>query len=126
MLNEKVKALRKELTERKNLVNGINFIAEYIELDSAEAIKDLSFQVKNQIDNLFMLLASEIKGKPSLSLIISDNLVTEKKLNAGIIIREIAKEINGGGGGQPFYATAGGTDSTGISKALEKAKTFLN
>jgi alanyl-tRNA synthetase len=70
-------------------------------------------------------LASEINEKPSLSIIISDNLVKEKNINAGAIIREIAKEIKGGGGGQPFYATAGGTYSAGISKALEKAQTFL-
>jgi alanyl-tRNA synthetase len=126
MLKEKVKVLRKELAGKKQNINGINFIAERIELDSAEAVKDLSFQIKNQIDNLFLVLASEIKDKPSLTIIISDNLVAEKKLNAGTIIREIAKEINGGGGGQPFYATAGGTNSNGITKALEKAKTFLN
>jgi len=126
MLKEKVKFLKKELSDKKQNINGINFIAELIELDSAEAIKDLSFQIKAQVDNLFMVIAAEIKGKPSLSIIISDNLVTEKKLNAGNIVREIAKEINGGGGGQPFYATAGGTDSKGIQKALEKAKTFLN
>ncbi len=111
---------------KKQIINGINFIAEKIDLDSADAIKDLSFELRNQVDNLFMVLGAEVKGKPSLSLIISDNLVADKKLNAGTIIRELGKEIQGGGGGQPFYATAGGTNSQGIAKALEKAKSYLN
>ncbi|HEX8517344.1 MAG TPA: alanine--tRNA ligase [Bacteroidia bacterium] len=126
MLREKAKGLKSELLNKKQSINGINFIAERIELDSADAIKDLSFELRSQVDNLFMVLGAEVKGKPSLSLIISDNLVKEKNMNAGTIIRELGKEIQGGGGGQPFYATAGGTNSQGIAKALEKAKTFLN
>lgn len=126
MLRDKAKGLKKELLDKKQQINGINFIAEKIELDSADAIKNLSFELRDQVDNLFMVLGADIKGKPSLSVIISDNLVKDKKLNAGEIIREIAKEILGGGGGQPFYATAGGTNSQGITKALEKAKTYLN
>jgi alanyl-tRNA synthetase len=126
MIREKAKGLKSELLTKKQNINGINFIAERIELDSADAIKDLSFELRNQIDNLFMVLGAEVKGKPSLSLIISDNLVKDKNLNAGTIIRELGKEIQGGGGGQPFYATAGGTNPQGISKALEKAKSFLN
>lgn len=126
MLKEKAKGLKSELLTKKQSINGVNFIAEKIELDSADAIKDLSFELRNQVDNLFMVLGAEVKGKPSLSLIISDNLVKEKNLNAGTIIRELGKEIQGGGGGQPFYATAGGTNPQGISKALEKAKGYLN
>ncbi|MGQ0827288.1 MAG: alanine--tRNA ligase [Bacteroidota bacterium] len=126
MLRDKAKGLKAELINKKQIVNGINFIAEKIELDSADAIKDLSFEIRNQVDNLFMVLAADVKGKPSLSIIISDNLVADKKLNAGTIVRELGKEIQGGGGGQPFYATAGGTNSQGIAKALEKAKGYLN
>ncbi|MBK7181991.1 MAG: alanine--tRNA ligase [Bacteroidetes bacterium] len=126
MLREKAKGLKVELFAKKQTINGINFIAEKIELDSLDAIKDLSFELRNQIDNLFMVLAAEVKGKPSLSIIISDNLVADKKLNAGTIVRELGKEIQGGGGGQAFYATAGGTNSQGLTVALEKAKTYLN
>jgi alanyl-tRNA synthetase len=126
MLREKAKGLKLELLTKKQNINGINFIAERIELDSADAIKDLSFDLRNQIDNLFMVLGAEVKGKPSLSVIISDNLVKDKNLNAGAIVRELGKEILGGGGGQPFYATAGGTNSQGIAKALAKAKDYLN
>ncbi|MBA3972319.1 MAG: alanine--tRNA ligase, partial [Bacteroidetes bacterium] len=126
MLREKAKGLKSELLAKKQTVNGINFIAERIELDSADAIKDLLYEIRSQIDDLFMVIGAEVKGKPSLSIIISDNLVKDKNLNAGNIMRDIAKEIKGGGGGQPFYANAGGSDLEGIAKALEKAKTYLN
>ena len=123
---DKAKDLKKELLGKKQQINGINFIAEKIELDSADAIKNLSFELRDQVENLFMVLGADVNGKPSLSVIISDSLVKDKKLNAGNIVREIAKEILGGGGGQPFYATAGGTNSQGLIKALEKAKEYLN
>jgi alanyl-tRNA synthetase len=126
LLREKAKGLKVELLSKKQTINGINFISEKIDLDSADAIKDLLYEVRSQIDNLFMVIGAEVKGKPSLSIIISDNLVTEKNLNAGTIMRDIAKEIQGGGGGQPFYANAGGSNLQGIGKALEKAKTYLN
>jgi alanyl-tRNA synthetase len=126
MLREKAKTIKTTLLTKQQNINGINFIAERIELDSADAIKDLSFELRNQVDNLFMVLGSDVKGKPSLSIIISDNLVKDKNLNAGTIVRELGKEIQGGGGGAAFYATAGGTDSKGILKALEKAKSYLN
>lgn len=126
MLREKAKGLKTELLAKKQTINGINFIAEKIELDSADAIKDLLYEVRNQVDDLFMVIGAEVKGKPSLSIIISDNLVKDKNLNAGTIMRDIAKEIKGGGGGQAFYANAGGSDIHGIAKALEKAKTYLN
>jgi alanyl-tRNA synthetase len=125
-MREKAVNIKGELLKKSQAINGINFIAEKIELDSADAIKNLSFDIRSQLDNLFMVLGADVKGKPSLSIIISDNLVKDKNLNAGTIIREIAKEIQGSGGGQAFYATAGGNNSKGIAKALEKAKSFLN
>ncbi|MBL7893305.1 MAG: alanine--tRNA ligase, partial [Bacteroidia bacterium] len=125
LLKDKAKQLKTELLGKIKLHNGVNFISEKIGLDSAEVIKDLSFELRNEVQNLFMVLGAEIKGKPSLSVIISDNLVTEKKLNASNIVRELAKEIQGGGGGQPFYATAGGTNLSGLEKALEKAKAII-
>ena len=69
-----------------------------------------------------MVLASKKGGKPSLTVLVSDNLVAEKDLNAGNIVRTLAKNIQGGGGGQPFFATAGGKNPNGISNALAAAK----
>lgn len=123
---QKTAFVKNELLKKISKSNGINFIAEKIDLPSADAIKNLSFDLKKEIENLFLLLAAELDGKAHLSLIISDNLVKEKNFDATKIIRELSKDIEGGGGGQPFYATAGGKNPKGIVLALEKAKNILN
>ena len=116
--------MKTELVSKSKKHNGINFICEKIVLDSAEAIKDIAFELK-QKENTFLVLGAEVSGKPSITVAISDDLVKDKKLNAGTIVRELAKEIKGGGGGQPNYANAGGSDVGGIKAALEKASSFL-
>ncbi len=126
LLKEKASFLKTELLGKIQKQNGINFLAEKIELNSADAIKNLSFELSNQVENLFLVLGANVNGKPSLTVMLSDNLVKEKNLHAGNIVKELAKEINGGGGGQPFYATAGGTNSEGLSKAIEAAKKFIS
>jgi alanyl-tRNA synthetase len=105
--------------------NGVNIIADKIDVDDSAIIKDLAFQLKNEVDNLFLVLGAEINGKPILTVMISENLVSEKGLNAGRIVSEAGREIKGGGGGQPFYATAGGKDLSGLQAAIEKALSFL-
>ena len=72
-----------------------------------------------------MVLGAEIDGKANLAVMISDNLVKDKNLNAGNIIRDIAKEIDGGGGGQAFFATAGGKKPEGLEKAITKGKALI-
>ena len=72
-----------------------------------------------------MVLGAMINGKPSLTVMLSDNLVKDKKLHAGNIVKDLAKSIHGGGGGQPFFATAGGTSPEGLKEALERARTFI-
>ena len=91
---------------------------------TADTLKDIEQLYGPEVD-LFFITGAEIDGKAHLSLIISDNLVAEKKLDATKIIRELAKEIQGGGGGQAFYATAGGKNPGGLQAAIEKAKTML-
>ena len=125
-MKEKAKAIRSELIGKAEKVNGINFISAKVELNSADAIKDLAYEIRGQVDSLFLVLGAEVNGKASLTLMLSDNLVKEKGLDAGKIIRDLAKEIQGGGGGQPFFATSGGSNVAGIQKALEKAKSFLS
>jgi alanyl-tRNA synthetase len=122
---EKSSGLKTELAAKADLVNGINFIAQKVDLPNADAVKNLAYQVKDLVDNLFLVLATEIDGKPGLTVMIAENLVKEKGLNAGNIVRELAKEIQGGGGGQPFFATAGGKDASGLDKALTNAKSFI-
>jgi alanyl-tRNA synthetase len=122
LLKEKAQGIKQELLNKVQNKNGINFIAEKISFDSAEEIKNILFEIRNQLENCVCVLAAEVKGKPSVSIIIDDNLVKEKNLNAGNIIKDLAKEINGGGGGQPFYAQAGGSKLEGLNNAIEKAK----
>jgi len=123
---EKSSGLKNELAQKADSINGINFIAQKVQLPNADAIKNLAYQLKDIVDNLFLVLAADIDGKPSLTVMIAENLVKEKNLNAGNIVRELAKEIKGGGGGQPFFATAGGSDLSGLDKVLEKAKDFIS
>jgi alanyl-tRNA synthetase len=117
--------IKQELKNKVQSINGVNVIAEVIHLDSAQAVKDLAFQLKGEIENLFLALGSVIGGKPSISVMIAENLIAEKGLNAGAVVREAAKEMQGGGGGQAFYATAGGKDLSGLAAAVEKAKSFV-
>jgi alanyl-tRNA synthetase len=123
-VHEKAQSSKKELMSQVENINGINCIIGTVNLP-ADAVKNISFELKNQIDNLFCLIASEMDGKPMISLIVSENLVAEKSLNATTIIRELAKDIQGGGGGQPFYATAGGKNVDGIKVVLEKASGYV-
>jgi len=125
LMREKARVIKSDLMQKIQSVNGINFIGEKIDLNSADAIKDLAFEMRQQVENLVMVLGAEIGGKASLTLIISDDLVAAKKLNAGNIIRDLAKEIQGGGGGQPFFATSGGNNPAGITNALTKASALV-
>ncbi|MGC9342010.1 MAG: alanine--tRNA ligase [Bacteroidales bacterium] len=122
---EKKGSLQKNLRNQVNEINEIKFIGEKVEAESVQVLKDISFQLKNEINDLFLILGAEIKGKANLSIMISENLVKEKDLNASNIIREVAKEIQGGGGGQPFFATAGGKNPGGIDSAISKAKQII-
>ncbi|MNS43347.1 Alanine--tRNA ligase [compost metagenome] len=126
MIIQKASMLKDDLVKKAESINGVNFIATRVDIPSAEAIKNLSFEMREKLNDLFLVIAAEIDGKPSISVIISDSLVQDKKLNASQIVRELGKEIQGGGGGQPFYATAGGKDASGLDRALEKAKQYLS
>ena len=121
---EKAMGLKDELIIKIETINGINFIAVKLELEPNN-IKDLAYAIKKEVDNLFLVIGGEYEGKASLTIMIAENLVKEKGLDARVIIKETAKEINGGGGGQDFFATAGGKNPEGIEKALAKARTFL-
>ncbi len=117
-------AAKKELAGNLEQINGVNTFIGELPLD-AGAIKDIAFQLKAEKAPFFGAFASRVGGKPTISVAISDDLVKDRGLNAGQIIREIAAHIKGGGGGQPFFATAGGKDESGIGAALEAAKNIL-
>ena len=125
LMQDKVSNLKNELIHQREEIDGVNYIGSIIDIDSAGAMKDMAFQLKNEVDNLVLFLGANISGKANLSLMISENLVEERELNAGDIIREAAKEIKGGGGGQPFFATAGGKSPDGLGAAIEKGRKLV-
>jgi alanyl-tRNA synthetase len=124
LLKEKAKNIKGDLKNELTEINGIQFLAKKLDLD-ASGIKDVSFELGQQYDNLFLLFATESDGKALLSCYISKELVASNGLNAGQVVRELGKYIHGGGGGQPFFATAGGKYPDGIDEALKKAKNYL-
>ena len=125
LLKDKAKNLKGELLGELEEIDGVRFLAKKVDLD-ASGIKDLSFEMGNGIDNLFLLFGTTQGGKALLSCYISKELVASKNLNAGTIVRELGKFIQGGGGGQPFFATAGGKNPDGIDEALAKARDYLS
>jgi len=124
LLKEKAKSEAAGLVNETELINGVNFLAKKLELDQ-NSVKDLANDLGNKVENLFLVIGTESEGKAFLTCYISKKLVTEKQLNAGQIVRELGKLIQGGGGGQPFFATAGGKNPAGISDALKQAKNYI-
>jgi alanyl-tRNA synthetase len=124
LMQEKAKYAKADLEKNIENINGINFLKATLDLDP-QSIKNLMFELGNKIENLFFIVGSKNKDKALLTVYISKNLVKEKGLDAGKVVRELGKLIHGGGGGQPFFATAGGRNPEGIKKALEEAKRYL-
>lgn len=124
LIKEKAQNLSGDLANEFETVNGVQFLAKKVDLD-AGAIKDLAFKLGENKTDVFILFGTEQGGKALLSCYISKELVASKGLNAGTVVRELGKHIQGGGGGQPFFATAGGKNPEGIEAALNAAGDFL-
>ena len=118
---EQAKGAKDEWKKQVQNINGINALFVKTEMDNA-SIKDLVFQLKAEVENAFIVVANNYEGKATISVGIADDLVKGKDLHAGNLVREWAKEIKGGGGGQPVFATAGGKDPQGLDKVLQLAK----
>ena len=114
-----------ELINKAVVVNNIRFVSGKVETDSSEVLKNIAFQIRTSSSNTVMVIGSELNGKASLLVTVTDDLVRERNINAVAIIRDISSEINGGGGGQPFLATAGGKNPNGIQPAIKKAAEFI-
>jgi len=119
-----VLSTKDSVISRMEDINGVKFIAEELSFE-IDNIRKLSQIITQSLDNVYMVFATVNNGKPLISVTVSKNLVEKRGMNAGEIVRELAKEIKGGGGGQPFFATAGGKDINGIKNALAKAKDFI-
>ncbi|HKK11130.1 MAG TPA: alanine--tRNA ligase, partial [Bacteroidales bacterium] len=106
-------------------VNGVNFLAKKVNMDM-NAVKDLAFGLLKEEDDLMLVLAIASGDKANLTVALSENLFRNKKLHAGNMVKELAKEIGGGGGGQPHFASAGGKNPDGIQAALDKARNMIS
>jgi len=124
LLKDKAKNLKGDLKDEIQEVNGVKFLAKQVDLD-ASGMKDLAFELGGEVENLFLMLANEADGKAFLTCYISKELAEAKGLNAGQIVREMGKHIQGGGGGQPFFATAGGKNPEGIPAVLQEVVSYL-
>ena len=124
LLKEKAKNIKGELKNEVVELNGVHFLTKELDLDAA-GLKDLAFELGGEIDNLFILFGSKANDKALLTCYIDKQLVSSKGLDAGKIVRELGKHIQGGGGGQPFFATAGGKKPEGIAIALAQVKDYI-
>jgi len=106
--------------------NGHTLISEKVSVPNADTLKNIAYALRNQFEDLVLVLAADVDGKPQVAVMIGEKLAAENKFHAGNLVKELAKEIDGGGGGQPFFATAGGKNLEGLDKVLEKAKQFIN
>lgn len=124
LLKEKAKNLKGDLKGQVQEVNGISFLAVEVDLDASGA-KDLAYELGNEFSNLYVVFGSVANDKPMLTCYVSKDVVENKGLNAGTIVRELGKYIQGGGGGQAFFATAGGKNPAGMAEAIAHAKDYL-
>ena len=121
---DKAALIKKDLKNKIVEINGINFLGEKVKLNPA-SIKDVLFQLKGEQDNFIGILANTDQNKCGISVILSENLIEDKNLNAAKIIKDVSHHIKGGGGGQAFFATAGGKDQAGIELAIAQVKAML-
>ena len=126
--NEKVQQLKNQLLEKVETANGSGYarLVERVDVPNADALKQLAYDLKAKVDNLALVLGADINGKPQLAVMLPDSLTEGRKMNAGQVVKELAKNIKGGGGGQPFFATAGGSDSNGLDAALAQGREMLS
>ncbi|HNJ61265.1 MAG TPA: alanine--tRNA ligase [Chitinophagales bacterium] len=118
--NEKVEQIKQELKNKIVQHGSINLLIEKIDGVTADGLKKIQFDLKNEVENLVFGAVAEINGKPFISIIINDAISKHNNLHAGNMVKQLAKLIKGGGGGQPFYATAGGSDLSGLNAVLDE------
>jgi alanyl-tRNA synthetase len=122
---EQANALKDQLAARAKKQNGYSVIIEKVSVPDADVLKNIAYGLRNQFDDLVMVLAANVDNKPQVAVMIGASLADKKIFHAGNMVKELAREIDGGGGGQPFFATAGGKKLEGLDAVLEKARTII-
>jgi alanyl-tRNA synthetase len=122
---EQANKLKDQLATKAVKNNGFHLIIERVSVPNADALKNIAYGLRNQFDDLLMVLAADVDSKPQVTVMIGEKLASTNKFHAGNMVKELAKEIDGGGGGQPFFATAGGKNINGLDAVLEKARKLI-
>jgi len=117
-VKERTEQMKQRVIDNRKEINGVSLFRLVLPIGSPEMIKDIAYQLKGQFPEKMMFVgATAANGKPNLTVMVSDDLVAEG-FHAGNMVREAAKEIQGGGGGQPHFATAGGKNAEGLNAAV--------
>jgi alanyl-tRNA synthetase len=122
---DRANQLKDELAKKVVKSNGCTLILEKISVPNAEALKNIAYGLRNQFPDLLLILAADVDGKPQVTVMVGEELAKSNAYHAGNMVKELAKEIDGGGGGQPFFATAGGKNLNGLNAVIEKAKKMI-
>jgi alanyl-tRNA synthetase len=126
LYQQQANVTKDELAGKALQQNGVTYIAERVNVPNADVLKNIAYALRNQFDDLLLVLAADVDGKPQVTVMIGEKLAATNKFHAGNLVKELAKEIDGGGGGQPFFATAGGKKLEGLNSVLEKSRKLLN
>ncbi|HCM77801.1 MAG TPA: alanine--tRNA ligase, partial [Cytophagales bacterium] len=125
VFQQQANQLKDNLAARGVSSNGLMTIIEKVELPNADALKNIAYALRNQFENLFMVLAANVDGKPQVAVMLGAEVEASKKFHAGEMVKILAAEISGGGGGQPFFATAGGKNLNGLDAVVKKAREMV-
>ena len=126
LYQQQANQLKDELVRKAVKSNGYTLVMEKVSVPNADVLKNIAYALRNQFSDLLMVLAADIEGKPQVAVMVGEELEKTNKFHAGNMVKELAKEIDGGGGGQPFFATAGGKNLAGLDIVLIKAKQLIN
>lgn len=123
---EQANLLKDQLASKVVRNNGHSVIIEKISVPNADVLKNIAYGLRNQFDDLILVLAADVDSKPQVAVMIGEKLAQTNTYHAGNMVKELAKEIDGGGGGQPFFATAGGKNLNGLNAVIEKARKLIH
>ena len=116
----------KDLLQKVETINGINFIGQIVTVSNADALKRICFSLKTELKDYVIVLAADIDGKPNVAVMLDEAIAASKNWEAPKMIKEhIAPFIKGGGGGQKTLATAGGQDASKLNEVIKKVKSLL-
>ncbi|MFZ1806894.1 MAG: alanine--tRNA ligase [Cyclobacteriaceae bacterium] len=125
LFQQQANQLKDGLAQRSEQSNGLTLIIEKVDLPNGDALKNIAYALRNQFEDLLMILAANVNGKPQVAVMLGTKTEAGKKYHAGEMIKILAKEIGGGGGGQPFYATAGGKNLNGLDAVVKKGREMV-